>query len=118
MTAPGPEPTLWELQRAIAQMRDDQRDGIAQLRADLRGDIAALTARLEQVVTKDVYLADQRATSQRMEVLERDLAAEISDREDDQAKAAAGRRWLVGAFVAPLVVTGMQLWLMSKGSSP
>ncbi|TQF05574.1 hypothetical protein E6W39_29260 [Kitasatospora acidiphila] len=118
MTAPTSEPTLWELQRALSQIRQDQRDGMVQLRDDLRADIALLTNRLEQVVTKDVYQADQRATAQRIEVLERDLRAEIQDREDDQAKAAAARRWLVGAFIAPIAVTVMQIWLMSKGTSP
>ncbi|MFC8449499.1 hypothetical protein [Kitasatospora sp. NPDC057223] len=114
---PTAEPTLWELQRALSQLREDQRDGIAGLRDDLRGDIQAIAARLEQVVTKDVYMADQRLMAQRVEVVERDLAAERKAREDTEAKAIAGRRWLVGAFVAPLAVAAAQLWLMAKGAA-
>ncbi len=115
---PTAEPTLWELQRALSQLREDQRDGIAQLRDDLRGDIQAWAARFEQVVTKDVYNADQRLMAQRVAVVERDLAAEVHAREEAETKAVAGRRWMVGAFVAPLVVTALQLWLLSKGASP
>ncbi|GAA2154085.1 hypothetical protein GCM10009760_52640 [Kitasatospora kazusensis] len=115
---PTAEPTLWELQRALSQLREDQRTGIAGLREDLRGDLQALAARFEQVVTKDVYQADQRLMTQRVAVVERDLAAEARARQDAEAKALAGRRLMVGAFLAPLAVTAVQLWLLSKGAGP
>jgi hypothetical protein len=117
-TPPTAEPTLWELQRALLQMREDQRDGIAGLRDDLRADLQVLAGRIEQSVTKDVYLADQRLTDQRLAVLERDLAAEVRAREAAEAEAVTARRWLIGAFIAPIVVAALQLWLMSKGNSP
>ncbi len=115
---PTAEPTLWELQRALSQLREDQRDGIAGLRDDLRSDLQALAARYELVVTKDVYTADQRLITQRVDVVERDLRAEVRTREDAVTKAAAARRWMITAFVAPLVVAAVQLWLLSKGASP
>ncbi|MCX4749244.1 hypothetical protein OG455_27690 [Kitasatospora sp. NBC_01287] len=115
---PTAEPTLWELQRALTQFREDQRDGIAGLRDDLRADIQALAARLEQVVTKDVYQSDQRLMAQRVDVIERDLATERRAREDAETAAVAARRWLIGAFVAPVVIVLLQLWLMTKGTSP
>ncbi|MFI9157485.1 hypothetical protein [Kitasatospora aureofaciens] len=117
-TPPTSEPTLWELQRALLQMREDQRDGIAGLRDDLRADLQVLAGRIEQSVTKDVYLADQRLTDQRLGVLERDLASEVRAREAAEAEAVTARRWLIGAFIAPIVVAALQLWLMSKGTSP
>ncbi|MFB8204504.1 hypothetical protein [Kitasatospora purpeofusca] len=107
---PTAEPTLWELQRAILQMREDQRDGIAGLRENLRADLQVLACRIEQAVTKDVYLLDQRLL-----VVERDLAAEVRARREAEEAAATLRRWLIGAFVAPVVVAAVQLWLLSKG---
>ncbi|MGY0466327.1 hypothetical protein ACW14Y_39595 [Kitasatospora sp. cg17-2] len=115
---PTAEPTLWELQRAILQIREDQRDGIAGLRENLRADLQVLAGRIEQAVTKDVYLSDQRLTEQRLGVLERDLAAEVRARAAAEDSAAAARRWLIGAFVAPLVVAAVQLWMLSKGGHP
>ncbi|TWE16961.1 hypothetical protein [Kitasatospora atroaurantiaca] len=115
---PTAEPTLWELQRALTQLREDQRDGIAQLKDDLRADLQALAVRLEQVVTKDVYQSDQRLLVQRIEVVERDLEAEARARADAEAKAAVTRRWLIGVFVAPIVVAALQLWLLSRGNGP
>ncbi|MCZ4098309.1 MULTISPECIES: hypothetical protein [unclassified Streptomyces] len=113
---PSAEPTLWELHRAVVQLREDQRDDIAQLRDDLRGDIAALATRLDQVVTVDVYRADQRATGQRLDALERDLSAVKGSREDDQAQTAANRRLVISAFIAPLLLSVVQLWLAARGS--
>ncbi|MEV7936595.1 hypothetical protein AB0O82_10670 [Kitasatospora sp. NPDC088264] len=115
---PTAEPTLWELQRALIQLREDQREHLVGLRDDLRADLQVLAGRIEQAVTKDVYLADQRLVDQRLAVVERDLAAEVRARESAEAATATARRWLVGAFVAPLVVAAIQLWLASKGGSP
>ncbi|MEU3566879.1 hypothetical protein AB0E96_00390 [Kitasatospora sp. NPDC036755] len=113
---PTAEPTLGELQRALLQLRADQRDGIAGLRENLRTDLQVLAGRIEQAVTKDVYVADQRLVDQRLVVIERDLAAEARAREAAEAAAVANRRWLIGAFFAPLVVAAVQLWLLSKGA--
>ncbi|MFE2724117.1 hypothetical protein [Kitasatospora sp. NPDC059327] len=112
---PTAEPTLWELQRAILQIREDQRDGIAGLRDNLRADLQVLAGRIEQAVTKDVYLSDQRLVDQRLLVVERDLAAEVRARREAEETAATLRRWLIGAFVAPVIVAAVQLWLFSKG---
>ncbi|MEV4741561.1 hypothetical protein [Streptomyces sp. NPDC049555] len=114
---PGAEPTLWELHRAVSQLRED-----------LRGDIAQLAARLDQVVTEDVYRADQRAVEQRISQVESGLAHLRGDHEqavdraaqqraEGQAQAAATRRLVLSSFVAPLLVMVVQLWLASKGTA-
>ncbi|MER5642041.1 hypothetical protein ABT095_34530 [Kitasatospora sp. NPDC002227] len=115
---PSSEPTLWELQRGLERMREDQRDAITALRDDLRGELRDLAVRFDQVVTKDVYLADRRVLEQRVSVVERDLAAETHLREETEARAVVQRRWAVGAFVAPLAVAAVQVWLISKGAAP
>ncbi|TQK44397.1 hypothetical protein FBY35_5901 [Streptomyces sp. SLBN-118] len=93
MTAPNQDPTPWELMRAMQQLRDD-----------LRADLAALGTRLEQMVTKDVYAADQRAAAQRMASLEDDLRDVQQQRESEKLEARTNRRLAVSALVAPIVV--------------
>ncbi|WP_411121716.1 hypothetical protein [Streptomyces sp. x-19] len=115
---PGAEPTLWELHRAVSQLRED-----------LRGDLAQLAARLDQVVTEDVYRADQRAVDRRISQIEaglsglrgeHDQATERAQqqRREDQAQAAATRRLVVSSFVSPLGLMALQLWLASRGAAP
>jgi hypothetical protein len=116
---PSAEPTLWELHRALQQMREDQNDGIKQLRDDLRGDLAAMNARFEETVTKEVYQADQRLVNQRLGAIEEAQRAAVRARETDQQQAANTRKWLVSAFIAPLLIGLGQLWLSAKlGAGP
>ncbi|MEU7158502.1 hypothetical protein [Streptomyces chrestomyceticus] len=114
---PGAEPTLWELHRAVSQLRED-----------LRGDLAQLAARLDHVVTEDVYRADQRVVEQRIGQVEAGLTAlrseheqvverGVQQRREDQAQAAATRRLVISSFVSPLLVMTLQLWLASHGSA-
>ncbi|MGG2460540.1 hypothetical protein ACO0M4_12075 [Streptomyces sp. RGM 3693] len=115
--SPSAEPTLWELHRAVSQLRED-----------LRGDLAQLAARLDQVVTQDVYRADQRATEQRIGQLESSVADLRGEQEqaagrweqqrrEDQRQADAMRRLVLSSFVSPLLIMVVQLWLLSGGSA-
>ncbi|UNO42168.1 hypothetical protein [Streptomyces sp. MST-110588] len=113
---PGAEPTLWELHRAVVQLREDQRDDLAQLRDDLRSDIAALANRLNQVVTVDVYRADQRNLTLRIDTLERELETVRAERDQDREQASTNRRLIISAFIAPVLLTVLQLLLAARGS--
>nr|WTB35204.1 hypothetical protein OG781_42240 [Streptomyces sp. NBC_00830] len=116
---PNADPTLWELHRTLQQLREDQSDGIKQLRDDLRGDLATMSQRFEQMVTKDVYQADQRLVNQRIQAVEDAQEAAVRQRESDQQQAANTRRWLVAVFVAPLLLGLVQLWFTSRiGAGP
>lgn len=98
MTAPTPnDPTLWELHRALQQLRED-----------LRSDFAAFASQLEKMVTKDVYQADQRAVKQRLDLLERQQDAEAAER-------TTNRRLAITAFVAPVLVAIVTAWLTARG---
>ncbi|MER6329095.1 hypothetical protein ABT298_07105 [Streptomyces sp. NPDC001034] len=113
---PGAEPMLWELHRAVVQLREDQRDDLAQLRDDLRSDIAALANRLNQVVTVDVYRADQRNLALRIDTLERELETVKAERDQDHEQASTNRRLIISAFIAPVLLTVLQLLLAARGS--
>ncbi|MFF7613511.1 hypothetical protein [Streptomyces lavendulae] len=103
MTGPNQDPTPWELLRAVQQLRDD-----------LRADFAALASRLEQMVTKDVYAADQRAVEQRIGTLEGDLDELREQREREAADARTNRRLALSALVAPVVVALLVAVLLAK----
>ncbi|MET9318802.1 hypothetical protein ABZX75_01170 [Streptomyces sp. NPDC003038] len=103
MTGPNQDPTPWELLRAVQQLRDD-----------LRADFAALASRLEQMVTKDVYAADQRAIEQRIGTLEGDLDELREQREREAADARTNRRLALSALVAPVVVALLVAVLLAK----
>ncbi|MEU8968950.1 hypothetical protein AB0D11_06680 [Streptomyces monashensis] len=113
---PSAEPTLWELHRVVVQLREDQRDDLAQLRDDLRSDIAALANRLNQVVTVEVYRADQRNLALRIENLERELETVKDERDQDREQANTNRRLIISAFIAPVLLTVLQLLLAARGS--
>ncbi|WP_405526803.1 hypothetical protein OG426_30500 [Streptomyces canus] len=116
---PSAEPTLWELHRALQQLRQDQSDGMKSLRDDLRGDLATMSARFEETVTKEVYQADQRLVNQRLGATEEAQRAAARARETDQQQAANTRKWLLSAFIAPLLIGLAQLWLSAKfGAGP
>ncbi|MFE3577954.1 hypothetical protein [Streptomyces vinaceus] len=103
MTGPNQDPTPWELLRAVQQLRDD-----------LRADFAALASRLEQMVTKDVYAADQRAAEQRIGTLEGDLDELREQREREATDARTNRRLALSALVAPVVVALLVAVLLAK----
>ncbi|MGW1801664.1 hypothetical protein ACWCQN_38550 [Streptomyces sp. NPDC001984] len=116
---PNADPTLWELHRTLQQLREDQSAGIKALRDDLRADLAAMSARFEEMVTKEVYQADQRLVNQRLGAIEEAQRDAARAREADQQQAANTRKWLVSAFIAPLVIGLLQLWLASRiGAGP
>lgn len=111
---PSADPTLWELHRTLQQLRQDQSDGIKALRDDLRADLATMSARFEEMVTKEVYQADQRLVNSRLTAIEEAQRDAARAREADQLQAANTRKWLVSAFIAPLVIGVLQLWLASR----
>ncbi|MET7530200.1 hypothetical protein [Streptomyces goshikiensis] len=103
MNGPNQDPTPWELLRAVQQLRDD-----------LRADFAALASRMEQMVTKDVYAADQRALGQRIGTLEGDLNELREQREREESDARTNRRLAVSALFAPVIVAVLVAVVLAK----
>ncbi|WP_406738580.1 hypothetical protein OG365_24495 [Streptomyces sp. NBC_00853] len=103
MNGPNQDPTPWELLRAVQQLRDD-----------LRADFAALASRMEQMVTKDVYAADQRALSQRIGTLQGDLNELREQREREESDARTNRRLAVSALLAPVIVAVLVAVVLAK----
>lgn len=113
MTGTDGEPTLGEVARAIAQLRED-----------FRGEFAGISQRLDKFVLAEVYAADRRAADDRLHEMNRHIedlrvdrradlkSAEETRRADlktldearriDEARAAALRRWVIGSILIPL----------------
>ena len=91
------EPTGWELQRAMEQMRQDLRDGFR-----------AMNERLDRVPTSDLFSAWQARYDQQLSDLRTDVAEIQEDRKHEARERAKASRAAVGAlvtaFVAPIVV--------------
>lgn len=102
-------PTPGELGRMIAALRDTQRDGFA-----------AINARLDRLVTNELYAAEQRRVDDRIQALMDALAAErearirtikdeaatrekeITEVEGAVEKFKTSLRWLAASILVPV----------------
>lgn len=91
------EPTGWELQRAMEQLRVDLRDGFR-----------AMNERLDKVPTSDLFAAWQTRYDQQLTDLREDITGIQEDRKHEARERAKANRAAVGALVvaivAPIVV--------------
>lgn len=127
VTSPDPDrPTLGEVARSIGQLRDDVREGLR-----------SLNARLDKVVSQEVYAADQRLREAQISDLRADLEskkathgndmgniqARIEEierrRREEAAKAeerrANDRRLVLSSLIFPLVLTILAAYLAARG---
>lgn len=102
-------PTPGELSRLIGSIRDDQRNGFA-----------AINARLDRLVSTELFSADQRRVDERLKDLADDITAEramrIKSIDDEQAariklaeeyktaldKLTTNLRWVAAAIILPI----------------
>ncbi|MFI7643750.1 hypothetical protein [Nonomuraea sp. NPDC049400] len=103
------EPTPWELHRSMEA-----------LRRSLESGFASLNARLDRVVPNELFQAYQQAVQRQFDDHERKIASIEAERDAEKTQRAADRKLIVTAvftaFVSPLVILLIQLWLTSKGS--
>jgi len=92
------EPTLGEIGRRL----DDRI-------TDVRDDIAQLGRRIDGKVAQDVYQVQYDALVGRVTALEK-------LREQDAARVAATRRWLIGAVIVPIVAV-LLAYVLSRGGA-
>jgi hypothetical protein len=87
------------------------------LRHTLESGFNSLNARLDRVVSSELFAAYQQHVQKEFDDHERELAALRADREADKKEREANRR-LIGlavftSIIAPLVILLIQLWLNS-----
>lgn len=96
-----PSITLGELGRLIQA-----------LRGDVREDMAALNARLDRMVSLDVYAAEKHVLTKGIDDLSKRVDAMANQRERDADRITQTRRWIVGAVLVPLLGIVVPLLMM------
>ncbi|WP_091106099.1 hypothetical protein [Nonomuraea pusilla] len=103
------EPTPWELHRTMEALRRSVESGFN-----------SLNARLDRVVPNELFQAYQQAVQRQFDDHERKIAGIEAERDAEKAQRANDRKLIVmavfTAFVSPLVILLIQLWLNGKGS--
>ncbi|HEX5568013.1 MAG TPA: hypothetical protein VFY14_13985 [Streptomyces sp.] len=108
-------PSLGELGRLIQALRDDVRE-----------DMAAISARLDKLVSAEVYAVEKAAMakdiadlSKDLEQLaakeQRDVAAIQEQRQKDADRVTQTRRWLMASVIIPLLGLVLPVILFMAG---
>lgn len=92
------EPTLGELGRLIQALRSDVRD-----------DLGQINARLDRVVSTDVYAVEKAAQERRLAALEQ-------AREADAHRITATRRWVIGTVITVVAALLPYLGVIVRGA--
>lgn len=92
----------------MATAEDELRKAVDRLSATVDG------LRLE-LVRKDVYDSDQRAMLERVDDVKNDVKEIKTGLAEAQKERNADRRLLIAAFVSPLLLLVVQLYLASQG---
>ncbi|MET8746312.1 hypothetical protein [Streptomyces sp. NPDC004728] len=101
------EPSLGELGRLIQLMRGDIRD-----------DMAQINARLDRMVSTDVYTVERAALERDIADLKKDVEGVQAQRTADADRVTQTRRWLFASVVIPvlgLIIPIVALLLGGKG---
>jgi hypothetical protein len=99
------EPSLGELGRLIQVLRGDIRDNMAQI-----------NARLDRMVSTDVYTIEKAGLIKEIGDLAKDVEALAAQRTRDAERVTQTRRWMVASVIIPLVGIVLPLIMMLRGA--
>jgi len=99
------EPSLGELGRLIELMRGDIRD-----------DLAGLNARLDRMVSQDVYGVEKASTARQLADLAKAVEGLQALRQQDADRVTQTRRWLIASVIIPIVGIVLPLIMVVKGA--
>ncbi|MFJ8677207.1 hypothetical protein [Streptomyces sp. NPDC093589] len=99
------EPSLGELGRLIQALRGDIRD-----------DMAQINARLDRMVSTDVYTVEKAGLVKEINDLGKDVEALAAQRAQDAERVTQTRRWMIASVIIPLVGIVLPLILMLRGA--
>ncbi|MEW9521811.1 hypothetical protein [Streptomyces tubercidicus] len=98
------EPSLGELGRLIQALRGDIRD-----------DMAQINARLDRMVSTDVYTVEKAGLVKEISDLAKDVENLAAQRTQDAERVTQTRRWMVASVIVPLVGIVLPLIMMLRG---
>lgn len=93
------EPSIWDLQRQIEELRADVRAGFSNLRADAREDIGDLRNTISNLKYVDPALFEERTANLKSEI------ESVKTRQNkSEEKRRQDRMLLISAFLAPYII--------------
>lgn len=99
------EPSLGELGRLIQALRGDIRD-----------DMAQINARLDRMVSTDVYTVEKAGLVKEIADVAKVVETLQAQRERDAERVTQTRRWMVASVIIPLVGIVLPLIVMLRGA--
>ncbi|MDX3232902.1 hypothetical protein [Streptomyces sp. ME19-01-6] len=99
------EPSLGELGRLIELMRGDIRD-----------DMAGLNARLDRMVSLDVYAVEKAGVAKDIAKLTKAVEGLQALRAQDAERVTQTRRWMVASVIIPLIGIVLPLIMVMRGA--
>ncbi|SDR62030.1 MULTISPECIES: hypothetical protein [unclassified Streptomyces] len=99
------EPSLGELGRLIQALRGDIRD-----------DMAQINARLDRMVSTDVYTVEKAGLVKEIADLAKDVEGLAAQRSQDAERVTQTRRWMVASVIIPLIGIVLPLIMMLRGA--
>ncbi|MFF3547034.1 hypothetical protein ACFYXD_35005 [Streptomyces platensis] len=99
------EPSLGELGRLIQALRGDIRD-----------DMAGINARLDRMVSNDVYTVEKAGLVKEIADVAKVVEALQAQRERDAERVTQTRRWMVASVIVPLIGIVLPLIVMLRGA--
>ncbi|MGY5127262.1 hypothetical protein [Streptomyces nigrescens] len=99
------EPSLGELGRLIQALRGDIRD-----------DMAGINARLDRMVSNDVYTVEKAGLVKEIADVAKVVEGLQAQRERDAERVTQTRRWMVASVIVPLIGIVLPLIVMLRGA--
>ena len=89
---------------------------IQSVKGDLRDDIQQINARLDQMVSRDVYAVEKAAQTKEIRDLEKSVEDLQTQREKDVERVTQTRHWFIAAVVIPLLGIAIPLFMAMRGA--
>lgn len=102
-------------------MADEPSNGelgrlIQALRGDIRDDMAQINARLDRMVSLDVYAVEKAGLSKDIAEVAKAVEGLQALRERDAERVTQTRRWMVASVIIPLLGIVLPLVMVMRGA--
>ncbi|GAA0554748.1 hypothetical protein ACFV27_37415 [Streptomyces antimycoticus] len=102
-------------------MADEPSNGelgrlIQALRGDIRDDMAGINARLDRMVSLDVYAVEKAGVAKDIAELAKAVEGLQALRAQDAERVTQTRRWLVASVIIPLLGIVLPLMMVMRGA--
>lgn len=102
-------------------MADEPSNGelgrlIQALRGDIRDDMAQINARLDRMVSLDVYAVEKAGLAKDIAEVAKAVEGLQTQRERDTERVTQTRRWMIASVIIPIVGIVLPLVMVMRGA--